>query len=77
MRGMEMLFELFVVTMELNLKTLISKPFVMIWVSNINFLLPMWLIRILWLRGKIVPFVRWLKRCSTSIGLRGDTRLRR
>jgi transposase InsO family protein len=29
-------------------------------VSNISFLLPMWLVRMVWLRGKIVPFVRWL-----------------
>jgi hypothetical protein len=53
------------------------KPFVKIWVSNINFLLPMWLVRMVWLRGKTVPFVRWLRWCSTSIGLRGDIRLRR
>jgi hypothetical protein len=31
--------------MTLNLKTLVSKPFVMIWVSNISSLLPMWLLR--------------------------------
>jgi hypothetical protein len=37
-----MLFELFIATMEVNLKTLISKPSVMIWVSNISSLLPMW-----------------------------------
>jgi hypothetical protein len=53
-RGMEMLFELFVDTISVNLKTLISKPFVVIWVSNISFLLPMWLVRMVWLRGKIV-----------------------
>jgi hypothetical protein len=46
MRGMEMLFELFIAIMALNLKTLISKPFVVIWVSNIISLLPMWLVRI-------------------------------
>jgi transposase InsO family protein len=34
-----------------------------------QFFLPMWLVRMVWLRGKIVPFVRWLKRCSMSIGL--------
>jgi hypothetical protein len=45
MRGMEMLFEIFVVTMVVNFKTLVLKPFVMIWVSNISFLLPMWLVR--------------------------------
>jgi hypothetical protein len=45
---------------------------VVIWVSNINFLLPMWLVRMVWLRGKIVPFVRWLGRCLMSIGLQGD-----
>jgi hypothetical protein len=60
MREMEMLLELFVSTMALNLKTLVSKPFVMIWVSNINSLLPMWLVRMVWLSGKIVPFVRLL-----------------
>jgi hypothetical protein len=43
-------------------KTRISKPFVMIWVSNISFVLPMWLVRMLWLRGRIIPFVRWLRR---------------
>jgi hypothetical protein len=40
MRGMEM-FELFVATMVVNLKTLVLKPFIVIWVSNISFLLPM------------------------------------
>jgi hypothetical protein len=55
-----MLFELFVVTMNVNFKTLISKPFVVIWVSNISFLLPMWVVRMVWLRGKMVPFLRWL-----------------
>jgi hypothetical protein len=74
---MELLFELFVETIAVNLKTHISKPFVVIWVSNINFLLPMWLVRKVWLRGKIVPFVRLLGRCSTSIGPRGDIGLRR
>jgi hypothetical protein len=44
LRGIEMLFVLFAATMELNIKTLVSKPFVMIWVSNINFVLPMWLV---------------------------------
>jgi hypothetical protein len=39
------LFELFIATMEVNLKTHILKSFVMIWVSNISFLLPMWLVR--------------------------------
>jgi hypothetical protein len=72
MRDMEMLFELFVATMAMNLKILTSKPFVVIWVSNISFLLPMWLVRLVWLRGRIVPFVRWLGRCLMSIGLRGD-----
>jgi hypothetical protein len=40
-----MLFERSVAIMVVNLKTLISKPFAVIWVSNINFLLPMWLVR--------------------------------
>jgi hypothetical protein len=71
-----MLFELFVGTMAVNLRTLVSKPFVMIWVSDIRFLLPVWLVRMVWLRGKIIPFVRWLERCSMSIGLRGDIGLR-
>jgi hypothetical protein len=57
---METLFELFVATMVMNLKTPILKPFVVIWVSNINSLLPMCLVRMVWLRGKIIPFVRWL-----------------
>jgi hypothetical protein len=69
---MEMMFELFVATMAMNLKTLILKSFVVIWVSNISFLLPMWLVRMVWMRGKIIPFVRWLGRCLMSIGLRGD-----
>jgi hypothetical protein len=77
MRGIEMLFELFIATMVVNLKTLISKPFVVIWVLNISFLLLMWLVRMVWLRGKIVPFVRWLRRCSMSIGLREDIGRRR
>jgi hypothetical protein len=65
-----MLFELFVATMEVNFETLVSKPFVVIWVSNISFLLPMWLVRMVWLRGKI-------GRCLMSIRLRGDIGLRR
>jgi hypothetical protein len=73
---MEMLFELFVATMAHNLKTLGLKPLVMIWVSNINFLLPMWLVRMVWLRGTTVPFVRWLGQCPMSIGLQGDIGLR-
>jgi hypothetical protein len=77
MRDMEMLFELFIETMAVNLRTLILKPFVVILVSNISFLLPVWLVRMVWLRGKIVPFVRWLGRCLMSIGLRGDIGLRR
>jgi hypothetical protein len=36
------------------------ETFNVIWVSNISFFLPMWLVRMVWLRGKIVPFVRWL-----------------
>jgi hypothetical protein len=40
MRGMEMLFELFIATMAVNLKTLVSKPLVVIWVSNIHFSSP-------------------------------------
>jgi hypothetical protein len=35
-----MMFELFVATMAVNLKALISKPFVMIWDSNISFFSP-------------------------------------
>jgi hypothetical protein len=66
---MEMLFELFVATIAVNLKTLILKLFVVIWVSNINFLLYMWLVRMVWLKEKIVPFVRWLGRCLMCIGL--------
>jgi transposase InsO family protein len=30
------------------------------WVLTISFLVPVWLVRMVWLRGKIVPFVRWL-----------------
>jgi hypothetical protein len=73
---MEMLFELFIEAMAVNLKTPVSKLFDVIWVSNISFALPMWPVRIVWLRGKIVPFVRWLGRCSMSIGHRGDLRRR-
>jgi hypothetical protein len=40
------------VKMAVNLKTLISKPFDVIWVSNISFLLPMWLVIMVWLRRK-------------------------
>jgi hypothetical protein len=38
--------------MVVNLKTLVSKPFYVILVSNISFLLPRWLVRMVWLRGK-------------------------
>jgi hypothetical protein len=58
-------------------KTLISKSFVVIWASNISFLLHMWLVRMVWFGGKIVPFARWLGQCSMSIGLRGDIQMRR
>jgi hypothetical protein len=68
MRDMEMLFVLFVAAMAQNLKTLNLKPFAGICVSNINFPYPMSLVIMVWLRGKIVPFVRWLERCSMSIG---------
>jgi acyl-CoA hydrolase len=64
-----MLLELFVATMTLNLKTLVSKPFVVTSVSNISFLLPMWLVRMVCLRGKIVRVVRSHGRCLMSIGL--------
>jgi hypothetical protein len=37
----------------------------------------MWPVRMVWLRGRIVPFVRWLGRCLMSIGLRGDIGQRR
>jgi hypothetical protein len=37
--------EQFIATIAVNLKTLILKPFVVIWVSNICFFLPMWLVR--------------------------------
>jgi hypothetical protein len=45
MRRMQMLFELFVAIMALNLKAFILKPFVVIWLSNINSILPMCLVR--------------------------------
>jgi hypothetical protein len=43
-----MLFELFVVTMAHNLKTLDLKPVAVIWVSNISFPLPVSLVRKVW-----------------------------
>jgi hypothetical protein len=52
-----MLFELFVAIMSVNLKTHFE-TFCHDWVSNISFLLSMWLVKMVWLRGKIVPFVR-------------------
>jgi hypothetical protein len=55
MRGMEMMFKLFVATMVANLKSLVSKPFVVSWVSNISFLLPTWLVIMVWLRKKSFP----------------------
>jgi hypothetical protein len=45
--------------------------------EHICFFLPMWLVRMVWLKGKIVPFVRWLGQCLMSIGIRGDIGLRR
>jgi hypothetical protein len=72
-----MLFELFVATMAQNFKNLVLKHFAVIWVSNISFLLPMWPVRMVWLKGRIGPFVRWLERCTTSIGLREDIERRR
>jgi hypothetical protein len=56
-----MCFELFVVIMGLE------HPFSSAYV----------VVRMVWLRGKIVPFVRWLERCSMSIGLREDIGRRR
>jgi hypothetical protein len=42
-----------------------------------QFLLPMWLVRMVWLKGKIGIFVIWLGLCSMSIGLRRDIGQRR
>jgi hypothetical protein len=61
MRGMEMLFELFVATMALNLKTLISKPFVVILGLEHQFSSPYVACQNGVVEWKIVPLVRWLE----------------
>jgi hypothetical protein len=61
-----MLFELFEVTMTVNLKTFCRD------LGLKHQFFPMWLVKMVWLRGKIIPFARWLERCLMNIGLRGD-----
>jgi hypothetical protein len=60
MRGTEMSYERFAVTMARNLETLISKPFAMTWVLNTSFRVCIRLPRMAWWKGKTEPCVRWL-----------------
>jgi hypothetical protein len=64
------------VTMARNSQTLASKPFVMTWVLNTSFRVRIRLPKMVLWKGKIEPCVRWLKRCSMSIGLREGSGLR-
>jgi hypothetical protein len=69
-------YERSAVTMARNLKTLASKPFAMTWVLNTSFRVRIRLPRIVFWKGKTEPCVRWLGRCSISIGLREGSGLR-
>jgi hypothetical protein len=66
---MEMLFELFVVTMVVNLKTLISKPFVVILCLEYQFSSPYVACQNDVVERKNRSLCGWLGRCSKSIGL--------
>jgi hypothetical protein len=72
-----MSYERSAVTMARKLKTLIFKPFAMTWVLNTSSLVRIRLPKMEKWKGKIEPCVRWLRRCSTSIGLGGGSGLRR
>jgi hypothetical protein len=52
-----------------NSRMLVSKPFAMVLVLNTSFHHHMFLLRMVLLSGKIEPLLRWLGRCSMSIGL--------
>jgi hypothetical protein len=69
-RGTEMPYERSAVTMARNCKPLASKPFSMTWVLNFSFRVNIHLPRMSWWNGKTEHYVRWLRRCSMSIGLR-------
>jgi hypothetical protein len=69
MRGTEMPYERSAVTMARNSETLVLKPFAMTWVLNTSFRVHIRLPRMVLWKGKIDPYVRWLGRCSMSIGL--------
>jgi hypothetical protein len=69
MRGTEMPYERSAVTMARNSETLTSKLFAMTWVLNTSFRVRICLPRMVLWKGKIEPCVRWLVRCSMSIGL--------
>jgi hypothetical protein len=66
MRGTEMPYERFTVTMARNSETLILKLFAMTWVLNTSIRVRIHLPRMAWWNGK----TEWLGRCSMSIGLR-------
>ena len=59
-----------------NSRILILKPFVLLWASSISFPLLMSLSKMVLLSAKIGLWLKWLGRCSTSIGLLEDIRLK-
>jgi hypothetical protein len=69
MRGMEMLFELFVATMAVNFKNSCFETFYRDLGLEHQFSSPYVGCQNGVFERKIVPFVRWLERCSRSIGL--------
>jgi hypothetical protein len=69
-------YEQSAVIMAQNSETLILKPFAMTWVLNTSFRVRIRLLKMVLLKGKIGPYVRWLGRCLMSIGLREGSGLR-
>jgi transposase InsO family protein len=57
-------------------RTLVLKPFAMIWVLNTSFRVHIRLPRMVLWKGRIGPCVRWLGRCLMSLGLSEGSGLR-
>jgi hypothetical protein len=70
-------YERSAMTMVQNSETLALKPFAMTWVLNTSFRVHIRLPRMVLLKGKRKPCVRWLVRCLMIIGLREGFGLRR
>jgi hypothetical protein len=77
MRGVEMPFERFVVTVAHNFKTIALKPFAMTWVLSTSFRVCIHLLIMARWKGRTRPCLRWLGPCLMSIGLQKGSGLRR